>query len=444
LYYYSPKIVPVRYQLSGSTASEIATSVEVGVRTGAFDAGDPLPPVRALAADLGVSPATVAAAYQALRQRGIVETAGRNGTRIRSRPAVAGYRGSWRLAVPDGALDLLSGLPDPRLLPRPEPVLAALPAANTLPELAAAAFARDGIGPGGTPIAVAGGALDAIERVLIAHLRPGDRIAVEDPGWASMLDLAAALGMPVAPMAVDDDGPTVAGLRLALAAGVRAVIVTSRAHNPTGASVTEARAAALRDVLSAHGSDVLVIEDDHSAELSAVDVFPLAGCVRSWAFVRSVSKPFGPDLRLAVLTGDEETIARVVGRQRLGTGWVSTVLQRLVVGLWTSPEVAALVDRARATYEQSRSALVDALVDRGLEATGRTGLNVWVRVPDETGAVTRLREDGYAVAPGALFRQLTPPAVRITVSLLPPGEIDSLADAVARAAAVHRPAAYSA
>ncbi len=435
--------MPVRYQLSGSTASEIATSVEVGVRSGAYDAGDALPPVRTLAADLGVSPATVAAAYQALRHRGIVETAGRNGTRIRSRPAVAGFRGAWRLAVPDSALDLLSGLPDPRLLPQPEPFLASLPAVNTLPDLAAEAFAADGIDLDGAAIAVAGGALDSIERVLDAHLRPGDKIAVEDPGWASMLDLAAALGMPVVPMAIDDDGPTVAGLRLALAAGARAVIVTSRAHNPTGASVTEARAAALRAVLREH-PDVLVIEDDHSAQLSAVDLFPLAGCVRSWAFVRSVSKPYGPDLRVAVLAGDEETIGRVVGRQLLGTRWVSSVLQRLVVGLWTSPEVAELIDRARDTYEQRRSALIDALADRGLAATGRSGLNVWVPVPDETGAVTRLREDGYAVAPGALFRQSTPPAIRITVSLLAPGDIEPLAAAVARAASASRSAAYSA
>jgi DNA-binding transcriptional MocR family regulator len=433
--------VPVRYQLSGATASEIHTSVETGVRTGSLPAGTALPPVRMLAADLGVSPATVAAAYQTLRQRGIVETAGRNGTRIRHRPAVAGLRGAWQLAVPDGALDLLSGLPDPHLLPRTEPVLAALPDTNALPELAATAFERDGVD--GSSIAIAGGALDAIERVLGAHLRPGDRIAIEDPGWSAMLDLAAVLELTVVPMAVDAAGPTVAGLRSALAAGAHAIVVTSRAHNPTGASVTGDRAAALRAELRNHRG-VLVIEDDHAAQLSAVPLHPLAGCVPDWAFVRSVSKPYGPDLRLATVAGDERTIARVTGKQALGTGWVSTILQRLVAGLWTSPEATSVVAEARDTYERRRSGLVAALADRGVAASGRTGLNVWVPVPDETIAVTRLREDGYAVAPGALYRQLTPPALRITASRLPIGEIEALADAVARAARITRTAAYGA
>jgi DNA-binding transcriptional MocR family regulator len=422
--------VPVRYQLRGSTASEISASVEAGLRGGGLDAGDLLPPVRALAADLGVSPATVAAAYQSLRSRGVVVTSGRNGTRIRPRPAVIGTRGAWRMAVPAGALDLLSGEPDPRLLPSPSLARAS---DRPLPELAAEMLARDSVDLAGAAIGVTSGALDAFERVIGAHLRPGDRIAIEDPGWAGALDLVAALGLVAVPMAMDDDGPTVAGLTAALAAGARAVVATSRAHNPTGAAVTRVRSSALRSVLATR-PDVLVIEDDHAAQLSDVELSPLAGAVPNWAFIRSVSKPYGPDLRLAVVAGDEETIARLEGRQRLGAGWVSSILQRIVAGLWTSPEVDALIARARESYRLRRTALSDALVARGLPATGRTGINVWVPVPDETAAVARLRSDGYAVAPGALFRQATGPAIRITVSHLEPHDMEPLSDAVARAA----------
>jgi DNA-binding transcriptional MocR family regulator len=118
---------------------------------------------------------------------------------------------------------------------------------------------------------------------------------------------------------------------------------------------------------------------------------------------------------------------------RLGSGWVSTLLQRLVVELWRDREVADAVARARRSYAERRTALREALRLRGLPSRGRTGINVWVPVPDETRAVAALREAGYAVAPGALYRLSSPTAIRITVSPLALSDIDALADAVRRA-----------
>ncbi|WP_309148216.1 GntR family transcriptional regulator [Micromonospora endophytica] len=70
----------VRYQITGATAVEISTSIESGIRRAALAPGDPLPPVRALASELAVSPATVSRAYAELRRRGLIVTAGRHGT----------------------------------------------------------------------------------------------------------------------------------------------------------------------------------------------------------------------------------------------------------------------------------------------------------------------------------------------------------------------------
>ena len=55
-------------------------------------------------------------------------------------------------------------------------------------------------------------------------------------------------------------------------------------------------------------------------------------------------------------------------------------------------------------------------------------------VADETRTIGLLRDAGYAVAPGSLFRINTPPGVRITISALDESEIPALADAVATAA----------
>ncbi|SBT53472.1 transcriptional regulator, GntR family [Micromonospora auratinigra] len=417
--------------------------MEAGVRAGALAPGDPLPAVRTLAGHLGVSPATVAKAYQELRRRGVVVTAGRHGTRVRPRPPVATRRSALRPPPPPGTRDLSTGHPDARLLPPLGPHLATLaarvgspdgyPASSALPDLAAAA--RERLAADGVPaeeITVTGGALDGIERLLAAHLRPGDAVAVEDPGWASVLDLIAALGLRVVGVPVDDEGPTEPGVRAALAAGVRALIVTSRAQNPTGAAVSAGRARALRALLAGR-ADLLLIEDDHAAELARVPLHPLAGATPAWAFVRSVSKPYGPDLRLAVLAGDEATVARVAGRSRLGAGWVSTVLQRLVLALWSDPATADLVHRAGESYERRRTGLVDALAARGVRAHGRTGINVWIPVPDETLAVTALRDAGWSVAPGAPHRIAAGPGVRVTVSALDEADLPALADAIAHA-----------
>ncbi|MGK5445547.1 aminotransferase class I/II-fold pyridoxal phosphate-dependent enzyme [Micromonospora sp. URMC 105] len=435
--------MPVRYQITGSTSAAISASVESGIRADALAPGTVLPAVRVLAAELGVSPATVARAYQELRRRGLVVTAGRHGTRVRPRPPVAGRRAALHPPPAPGTRDLSQGQPDPRLLPPLGPHLAALAAeigppagyASTavLPGLAEAA--RDRLAADGVPaeeITVTGGALDGIERLLAAHLRPGDAVAVEDPGWANLLDLVAALGLRPIGVPVDDDGPTEAGVRDALTLGARALVVTSRAQNPTGAAVSAARAGALRELLAGR-RDLLLIEDDHAAELARVPLHPLAGATPAWAFVRSASKPFGPDLRLAVLAGDEATVARVAGRARVGAGWVSTVLQRLVLSLWRDPATTQLVHRSAEEYERRRTGLLAALAARGLTAQGRSGINVWLPVPDETSVVTALRDAGWSVAPGALYRIAAEPGIRITVGALDDTDLVPFADAVTRA-----------
>ncbi|MFD4528336.1 aminotransferase class I/II-fold pyridoxal phosphate-dependent enzyme [Streptomyces sp. NPDC058470] len=431
------------YRIEGRGAAEIAASVERAVGSGTLEPGQLLPPMRELAAQLGVNPNTVAAAYRTLRERGVIETAGRRGSRIRSKPATTG-RDYIRVDVPDGVRNLADGNPDRALLPGlaeafavaaersdREPVMYGEAAVEPeLVRLARAELDADAVPDG--PVVVTSGSLDAIERVLVTHLKPGDAVAVEDPGWGSLLDLVPALGLRVVPMGVDDEGPVPDEVRRALDAGARALIVTCRAQNPTGAAVTATRARALRSVLKKY-PHALLVEDDHGHRIVDLPLHPLAGTTHHWALVRSVAKAYGPDLRLAVLTGDPVTVDRVHGRQRLGPGWVSHLLQRAVVQLWTSGAVD--VRAVAASYERRRDALIGALEERGVAARGRSGMNVWVPVPDETGAVARLLHAGWAVAPGARFRVSASPGLRITVSTLTPGDIEPLADAVASAVA---------
>jgi DNA-binding transcriptional MocR family regulator len=434
------------YRITGAGAAEIAANVERAIGQGTLEPGESLPPLRQLAAELEVNPNTVAAAYRLLRDRGVIETAGRRGSRVRARPATTS-RDQLRVEVPPGVRDLSTGNPDPVLLPPLHEALAAAAARHSerpmlygqnavtdeLSGPARESFDADGVPDG--PIGVTSGALDAIERALTAHLRPGDAVAVEDPGWGSLLDVVPALGMRAVPVAVDDDGPVPGEVERALRQGARALIVTDRGQNPTGAAISGGRASELRAVLAGY-PEVLVIDDDHVHGLVELPLHPLAGSTPYWMLVRSTAKAYGPDLRLSVLTGDPVTVDRVQGRYRLGPGWVSHLLQDAVVHLWRSGAVDT--GAVAAAYAWRREGLLRALRDRGVAAYGRSGMNVWVPVPDETGAVARLLQSGWAVAPGARFRLASPPGVRVTVSPLADGDILPLADAIADAVRPHR------
>jgi DNA-binding transcriptional MocR family regulator len=145
-----------------------------------------------------------------------------------------------------------------------------------------------------------------------------------------------------------------------------------------------------------------------------------------------VSKSLGPDLRLAVVAGDETTIARIQGRQSLGVGWVSHFLQNMVEILWSDPATVEHLRVAAETYTARRNALIAALKTHGISAYGRSGLNVWIPVPEEGSIVTSLAAAGWAVRGGEHYRIKSPPAIRVTISTLKPDEAVQLAEDIAR------------
>jgi DNA-binding transcriptional MocR family regulator len=83
--------------------------------------------------------------------------------------------------------------------------------------------------------------------------------------------------------------------------------------------------------------------------------------------------------------------------------------------------------RARASYAERRDALLTALEEHGLAAHGRTGLNVWIPVPEEVPVVQGLLTRGWAVQAGEPFRLVSPPGIRVTVSELPTVRAGALA-----------------
>ncbi|WP_458084572.1 aminotransferase class I/II-fold pyridoxal phosphate-dependent enzyme [Streptomyces malaysiensis] len=445
-----------QYEIIGASAKGIAASVEQGVVEGALAPGTALPPVRRLAERLGVSPGTVATAYKELRRRGIVVTHGRGGTVVAPTPAVASRRPP---PVPEGVRDLAGGHPDPAFLPALLPAIRLSPGLRShraqprlpgLERLTRAWYERDGVPA--EHLTFAHGALDCVARLLSVELRPGDAVAMEDPGYHHLLDLVPALGLRCLPVAVDDEGIRPDALRAALRAGARAVVCSPRGQNPYGGCFSPSRRDALLGVLGEAAPDVLVIEDDHAADVAGVPLHSLTaggagagtgagdagagtggagtgglgggvGGPARWAQVRTVSKHLGTDLRWGALACDPTTLARHDGRMLLTSGWVSHVLQETVARLMTDPETQGLVASARSAYALRRAALLAALSARGIVAHGASGMNVWVPVRDEAAVVNGLRTRGWWVAAGARFRLAAGAGVRITTAGL--GEVDA-------------------
>lgn len=432
--------VRAQYRVAGRSRREIVASVEAGVEAGGLSPGAPLPSVRALAEQLDVSPATVAAAYRDLRGRGVVASRPRSGVTVAPRPPLAAPLAP---SIPEGVVDLATGNPDPALLPTLPPLVPPdrprlYGEPSDLPALLDAVgdeLESDGVRTG--HLAVTSGALDGIDRVLDVHLRRGDRVAVEDPCWTGTRDLLRLRGLEAVAVAVDERGMRPEALDDAVGDGVAAVLVTPRAHNPVGAAFDDERATALRRVL-AGAPAVVLIEDDHSGAVSGAAYHTLTADRERWVVVRSMAKSLGPDLRVAVLAGDRHTVARVAGRLRLGPGWVSTILQRLAAVMLTDRATAAALATAARTYTRRRTALLDALRAVGIDGTGRSGFNVWVPVPQEAPLVTGMEHAGWAVRAGEPFRLHTPPALRITTASLDPDAAPAVAADLA--ALLHGPA----
>ncbi|RFA22401.1 aminotransferase class I/II-fold pyridoxal phosphate-dependent enzyme [Subtercola boreus] len=398
------------------TPEAIAAAVSRLIRSGGIASGDRLPTVRELAGALGVSPATVSNAWQALAGVGLITSRGRAGSFVlhASTTWMPTHFAELAGSHVEARLDLSSGTPDPNLLPSLEAALARVPArADTssylnqrvLPELERHLRAAWPYSP--ESITILDGALDAVSRSLEMVVRYGDRVIVEDPGFPPFFDLIEQLGAERVPVAMDMQGMRPDALAIALGTNPAAIVLQNRAHNPTGASMTRERAEQLVRVLKAHShvTDPVIIEDDHSGEISSMPAISLG----SWLphrvlHIRSYAKSHGPDLRIGALGGPAALLNPIVARRMLGPGWTSRMLQVILYELLTAPSSVAEVALARDTYAARQRALQAALARRGLAIEASDGINAWLPVHDERSAMVALAASGIRVAAGTSFQ----------------------------------------
>ncbi|OEV03846.1 PLP-dependent aminotransferase family protein [Streptomyces oceani] len=398
----------------------LADGIRLLVLEGRLPVATRLPAERELATALAVSRTTVAAAFEALRGDGFLTS--RRGA------------GSWTV-VPDGNPVPTGGLePLPpeaaetvldlgcAALPAPEPQLTRAferaltelaPYSRThgdypagLPALRVAIaehYTARGVPTMPEQIMVATGAMGGVAALAGLFTSRGERVAVEHPSYANILQLLRRNGarlVPV-PMAGALGGWDLPAWRQVLRdAAPRMAYVVADFHNPTGALADEEQRREL--VAAARSAGTLLVADETMAELPLdADVElprPMAAFDPGGATVLTVgsaSKAIWAGLRIGWVRAAPEVIRRMVGaRPYADLG--SPVLEQLAVsGLITGGGWREAVDARREAVRGNRDALVTAL-RRELPdwefTVPRGGLTLWVRTGGLSGS--RLAEAG--------------------------------------------------
>ncbi|BBH68635.1 transcriptional regulator [Actinoplanes sp. OR16] len=437
--------------------------------------GSRLPSVRELTARHQASPVTVAAAIRRLVTEGVVETRNGRGTFVAARPDRSRTPDlSWQtvalgparsgahemqalLAIPPaGAISLSTGYLDTDLQPAAA-LGAALARAARQPaswqrgavegrEDLRAWFAREsGGGLRAEDMVVCPGGQAALSTAMRALTVPGDTVLVESPTYLGALAVARAAGLRVVPVPADDDGVRPDQLAAAFARTGAKLFYCQPLHaNPTGATLAESR----RDAVAATVRDAaaFLIEDDYARDLT-IDVSPPAPLAADdpdghVVYLRSLTKPAAPGLRVAAIGARGPAGARLRAARLLDDFFVSGPLQAATCEFVSSPAWARHRRALGAALRDRRDALLTALSrhlpDLVPPRVPRGGMHLWARLPDgvdDTALATAAAAQGVVVFPGRPWFAAEPAGafLRLSYAASPPDRMDEAVRRLARA-----------
>lgn len=415
-------------------STRLFEQIRSAIVSGRLAEGDRLPPTRELAEQLGVSRQTITTVYGQLVAEGYLEGRAGGGTLVShtTTPALFTRRTVSPLApiealdpeVPApparaGCADLRIGQPDPALFPLPDwrhCVVSALqqspanygdPAGSSELRRSLAHWigVSRGVDVGPDQLVVTAGAQHAIYLVARVLLRPGDTVAIEDPGYPPIRRLFVSLGMRVIAVPVDDEG-----LRVdRLPDHVKVVYVTPSHQSPTGVTMSLTRRRELLAFAEQHG--VALIEDDYDSEYRHTDrpLEPLQRLDRTGRviYIGTFSKTLAPSIRFGFVALPEPLVDAVVAWRQLAD-WqppatTQDAMHRFIIG--------GMLDRhlrkVRKIYRERHNLVIDTAHQwhsSGLIAAppnNHAGLHLCLRLPGgvaESSVITDLRRQGIGMS----------------------------------------------
>jgi GntR family transcriptional regulator/MocR family aminotransferase len=392
-------VLPVTLDRSAPTplAVQLAEQLRAAAGDGRLRSGDRLPSTRALAGELGVSRTVTAAAYEQLHAEGWIAGRHGSGTYVTTAPPgtlVADRVPARRDTGRDDVVDLTPGSPwaegieqsawrrawraASHVTPMVRPQRAGLPEYRAA--VAEHLLRHRGLRVGDSEVLLAtSGTSSAVAELGRAVLRPGDVVAVEEPGYQRAVGALRTAGLRVVPATVDADGLLVD----AIPPNVRAVYCSPAHQYPLGGRMSAARRVAL--VERARERGWLVIEDDYDGELRYdVAPLPLLAALAPDVVVHlgTTSKILTPTLGIGWLVAPPPVVAAVLAhRDATGIG-PAPAGQLVVVELARGGDLGRHLRRLRRELSERRTLVVETLVRGGVRVLGDdAGAHVVVPVP---------------------------------------------------------------
>jgi DNA-binding transcriptional MocR family regulator len=461
----------------GSLTRRIANHFRSGIVDGQYRAGARLPTVRSVAAQVGTTAETVAAAYRILSEQGLVRARAGVGTVVLPQhgadaaPALAGlaagrlpivapltvpsfhetYRRLLHLDREATAGGFASYTPPVELYPRDADrlVRAALrrdgarlfqmgaPEGDaTLRAALAARLEATGAAVGDRRIVVTNGGQEGLSLVLRALAGPGDAVLVESPTYLGALDALATagvrvVGVPVGPDGADPDEVASAASRTR----ARVFYTMPSFQNPTGRTMSLAQRRRLLAVARRH--DLVIVEDAAAVDLSWAAPPPpptLLSLDREQRVVHvaTFSKSLFSGIRLGFVAAPEALIEPLLRLKYVTNVHASLLLQRVGLSLTADRRMRRHLAWVRTAYRARRDAMVDALArELGGAASWSApdgGFSLWLELPRELDAADLFRlaiERGVSFVPGAVFfpEAVQHHALRLCFSAMAPDQI---------------------
>ncbi|NMM09460.1 MAG: PLP-dependent aminotransferase family protein [Polaromonas sp.] len=445
---------------SQSLTEQLCARFAERIRSRLLAPGARLPSVRLCAEQQGVSVSTVVASYDQLQAQGLVVARKNRGFFVRDSSPNLAFVGSSRaqaaikppIAIgPVDASTLIRGM-FYKVSDKPQPGMGVFPPdwleTSFMPaavrKVTSAKALREFSLQYGEPLGDAGlrralsqklgalsvhavpeqiittvGATHALDIVSRTLLRPGDCVMVEEPGWAVEFARLDALGMRILPVPRRAEGPDLEVMaQYCQLHQPKLFVSVSVFHNPTGYCLTPGSAHRVLQLANQHNFHI--VEDDtysHLAPEHATRLCALDGLQRT-IYVSGFAKILAPGWRVGFLAAPPDMVERLLNTKLLATLTTPALLEKALAWCIDQGQLRRHAERIRTRLEQARARSVKLALAHGCTfAAEPAGLFGWVETGVDTDVLAqRVLDEGYLIAPGALFHAVRKPCTLMRIN----------------------------